>query len=518
MNERRERAAKIKDLPDVKFPEMKFWNYEEGTPRRHQRVGTSWLYWAERGILADTVGLGKTIVLIALIDLLKERGQLRNSALVIVKPSLIMQWCSEIQRFSPDIGVMPIIGPERERSERYAFPGTDVFVIGFQMALRDAEIIRRVRPSLCIADDVDPIRNRDNATARLMRRIARTTDRMVVSSGTPIQTRLHELYAMLEVVDEAACVSTFGSESQFERRYIKRRLVKQTDPKTGKSMSRKVVVGYKNMEEFKRLVKPFYLRRTHHDLDDSDLPDVVTDTIWLDLTAPQREAYRELQRGVVRLIKEEGETVDRVSAFAKLSYGARICAGLGTLEGIDDVPGDSMFDVPNSCKMDWLIDNLTGDMADEKAVVFCQFKDTIRLAQRRMEEAGVGYVTIWGDERNPHLRQARQRAFWENPETRVCIGTSAMEHGLNLQVARIHINIDMLTNPARMEQLMGRIRRMGSKHKTVFVYNILSTDTQEERYMPLLEQRQALADFVFGERSDLFKPLSSLQILQLISP
>ena len=75
----------------------------------------------------------------------------------------------------------------------------------------------------------------------------------------------------------------------------------------------------------------------------------------------------------------------------------------------------------------------------------------------------------------------------------------------------------MILNPARMEQLAGRIRRDGSAHTSVYVHNLLTLDTQEERYIPLLEREQALIDTVWDESSELFESLSPLALLTLIS-
>jgi SNF2 family DNA or RNA helicase len=192
-------------------------------------------------------------------------------------------------------------------------------------------------------------------------------------------------------------------------------------------------------------------------------------------------------------------------------YGAQICAGLETL-GHEFEPGKT------SVKLDWVVDKLTGDLYDDKVVVFCQFKDTIRALHKRLDAERVGYVTMWGDEPDPEWRRAQQKKFWDDPKTRVCIGTSAMEQSLNLQVSNILINVDMLMNPKRMEQLAGRIRRFGSAHSHAWVFNLLTRDTQEERYLPIVESREALSDFVFGERSELFEQLSPTQLLALIKP
>jgi SNF2 family DNA or RNA helicase len=158
-----------------------------------------------------------------------------------------------------------------------------------------------------------------------------------------------------------------------------------------------------------------------------------------------------------------------------------------------------------------------GDLGEEKVVIFANLKNTVRALQDRLRTEGIGFVTVWGEEANKSKRAESQERFWQDPKCRVLIGTRAIEQSLNLQVARHLINVDMILNPARMEQLAGRIRRDGSAYQHVFVHNLLAADTQEQRYMAMIEREAALSSHVWDENSELFKALSPLDLLHLIS-
>jgi SNF2 family DNA or RNA helicase len=167
--------------------------------------------------------------------------------------------------------------------------------------------------------------------------------------------------------------------------------------------------------------------------------------------------------------------------------------------------------------MDWIIDKLTGDLGDEKVVLFINLKNSVRAMQYRLREEKIGFVTVWGEENDKRKRFEAQERFWRDPECRVLIGTKAIEQSLNLQVARHLINLDIILNPSRMQQLAGRIRRDGSQYSHVFVHNLLTVNTQEARYMPMLEREQALADFIWDENNQLFNALDPIALLHLIS-
>jgi len=69
-----------------------------------------------------------------------------------------------------------------------------------------------------------------------------------------------------------------------------------------------------------------------------------------------------------------------------------------------------------------------------------------------------------------------------------------------------------------MNQLAGRVRRIGSVHQAVYVHNLLTVDTHEERILALLESEAALAGHIWGEQDPIYNALTPIQLLTAISP
>jgi SNF2 family DNA or RNA helicase len=130
----------------------------------------------------------------------------------------------------------------------------------------------------------------------------------------------------------------------------------------------------------------------------------------------------------------------------------------------------------------------------------------------------VGTAKIWGPEASATHRAGEIQRFWNDPQCRVLLGTSSIERSLNLQNANILVNVDSLMNPSRMQQLAGRIRRAGSAHQHIWVFNLFVTDSQEDHYLDVLRRRQAVADFTWSEENDLYEALSSIELMNLILP
>lgn len=484
--------------------------------RRHQHVSVGWMYFKKNFLLADTMGSGKTVSAAGLLAMLKQTGELADPdyggngrAIIVARSPALRQWQGELFRMMPTLSTQIATGPSAERRRLYA-QRWDALLIGPQMLLRDAPLLLEAqhRFALTLTDDIDLLRNMDNQAYRAIELLGNMSDRVGIMTGTPLQKRLPELYAQFHPIGGERL---FGSMNTFKAEHMRKDRVAELHPQSGLIIGYRTKTTYRNMAKLKQQIRPYYMRRTAADLEDVEFPEINPTDVMLELYPRQRQAYRDLQAGVVQLLKDGEIKQKNVHARAKLIYGAQICAGLATL-GLPDEPQTSV-------KLDWVMDNIRpgGDLGKEKVVVFAQFKNTVRALNARLAGHDIGYVNIWGEDSNADHRAAAVEQFWQDPKCRVLIGTQSIEQSLNLQVSRHLINVDMIMNPARMEQLAGRIRRDGSAYKNVFVHNLLIEDSQEERYLPLLEREAALAGFVWDESSELFNQLSAEQMLRLIT-
>jgi SNF2 family DNA or RNA helicase len=529
-----ERAAKIRAAKDIKFPPLRYWNYDachhHDTPQvdceyracggdffNHQRVGIAWLYMMKRGLLADSTGVGKTNQILGLAALMKEKGELHDRMLIVCQTTAVLQWFEESQRWVPNINVEAAY-PGLTRSQRvdkYA-SNWDVMIVGYHMLLKDWQMLERLDIGTLVIDDVDPLLNHDTQTHHRLDALARNTKRSVVINATTIQTRLQQIHAALVPLGGR---DIFGPLDSFEKRFVRKELVASIG-KQGKVTKTYHDVGYKNGAVLKEKLSPMVLRRTYDDLEtggDLRIPAIMPPRhIWLELHPAQRTRYTELQTGVMRMLREDGEQIKHVGAMVKVGYGQQICAGLAAL-GEEDIPSTATK-LGNSVKLDWLMKAITGEWADRKVVCFIKNRGTLDALGARLDKAGIGNARIWGVDANAINRKAETDRFWRDPKCRVFMGTASIERSLNLQVANIVVNVDTHLNPARMTQILGRARRAGSTHSHVYVFNLFTRDTQEERYLHVLGRRQAVSDYVFDDQSDLYEKLSPVELLNLIKP
>jgi SNF2 family DNA or RNA helicase len=250
------------------------------------------------------------------------------------------------------------------------------------------------------------------------------------------------------------------------------------------------------------------LRRTAAELDDVELPAVQPSVTWLDLLPAQRQRYDELSRGILTRLRDTGTEVTRPAAAAAFTRARQICSGLAALDDGRDV----------SVKLDWAVDRITGDLSGEKAFCFVYFRENVRALSARLDAEGVGHVLLWSEETDAAERDRRIARFTEDPDCQVVIATTTAERSLNLQAAGHLIAVDTIMNPARMTQILGRVRRQGSRHSMVVFHHLLCRNTVEEDYPEALRREQAVADAVWGDQGELFaRDMSPRELLERVA-
>jgi superfamily II DNA or RNA helicase len=166
------------------------------------------------------------------------------------------------------------------------------------------------------------------------------------------------------------------------------------------------------------------------------------------------------------------ETIDRERAIADAVAEARLLDAL-----------NASIHCPNrDPKVNALVAALAGDLADERVVIFTEFRDTAQMLWQRLVPLGGAGLVSGNDARlasgpasrrivierfAPVANDARPPAPHE-AVTRL-VATDVLSEGLNLQDARVVVSFDLPWNPVRLAQRIGRIDRLGSPHAEIEV-------------------------------------------------
>jgi superfamily II DNA or RNA helicase len=482
--ERARRAATVRRVLDAgaKLPGVRAELYP------YQTHGVAFLASTRRALLADDMGLGKTLQALAACRWLMDDADM-SRVLIVCPASLKHQWKREIDRFlAMDSQVIQGGVPIRREQYRRRAPFT---IVNYELVLRDGERIRELDPDILVLDEAQRIKNWRTKTADAVKSIR--SRHAFVLTGTPIENRLDDLYSLLQVVDRRV----LGPLWSFNERFL---ILEENGRRA---------VGHRNLKELRRIIRPVFLRRDRaHVL--SQLPDRVDNRFDVPLTATQREIMDEHVQAAAMLLARARRRpltlAEQRRLMAAMTQARMACNAAGLVDK----------ETRGSPKLDEFARVLEEVCQDDtcKVVVFSEWEGMIRFAAERAKRLGIGYLVLSG--RVPTAKRgALLDRFRGDPEARVLFSTDAGGVGLNLQAAQTVINLDLPWNPARLEQRIGRVHRLGQP-RSVNVILMIAERSIESHIETVLEKKRDLFDSVVSEEGGADEVRSQNRTLHLV--
>ena len=434
----------------------------------YQVDGVAFLAASGRALLADDMGLGKTLQAIAAVKWLSSHEGVRRT-LVVCPASLKAQWAREIERFTGD-DTLVIGGPAAQRGVQWRSrsPWT---IVNYELLLRDRTVIQTdLAPDLLILDEAQRIKNWRTKSAAAVKQLQ--TRYAFVLTGTPLENRLEDLYSLMQVIDPRLLGPLWRFLAAFH----------VVDP-------RGAVLGFRNLGALRKRLTPVMLRRDRSLVRDQ-LPDRIQLQLDVPLTDRQRELHDEAASNAARLasiMKRRPLTPQEHNRLMAALQTARMaCDAAGLVD--KETTGS-----PKLTELGRLLEELCVDGA-RKVVVFSEWERMTAMAEGVARELGLGTVRLHGG-----VPSARRGAlidrFREDPSVQVFLSTDAGGVGLNLQAATALINLDLPWNPAKLEQRIARIHRLGQR-EPVQVVLLVAQDSYEQRVETLIQGKQDLFDNV----------------------
>ena len=151
--------------------------------------------------------------------------------------------------------------------------------------------------------------------------------------------------------------------------------------------------------------------------------------------------------------------------------------------------------------------DLAEDIAQsgEKLIIFCHFRSTAVMLKDVLmrlpclcKDKGALPVAMYTGAESDDIREQNVNAFKTDDRCQILIGTDAAAEGLNLQVAKFMIHFEQPDTYAQKVQRNGRIRRIGSKHEYIVIYDIISSDSFDQRKIEKLEKDKMVSESLLG--------------------
>ena len=520
----RESAAKRGD-PNAKFEPVALGPLDK-VLRPYQKQGVYWMRFLEEaglsGLLADEMGLGKTLQTLTWLSLPTARrtgtrtptlsphtplpsrppshpspltphlslltphpspltshppSPIPHPSLIVCPTSLVRNWEAEAKKFTPQLKVLVISGPERARDFR-RIDAADLVVTSYALLQRDfdAAYLGR-RFGAVVLDEAQHIKNRETKNAKAVKLLE--ADRRLALTGTPVENSVADVWSIFDFLmpDYLGDYETF--KLNFENP-----IRESGDAAT--------------LAKLKRKIAPFILRRVKKSVA-KDLPDKIVKVSYCPMSD---DAQREYVAARATARREAGAVV-KAKGFAKSKF--ELLALLMRLRQIAARAKVEPF-------MEQLSDAVAGG---HKILVFSQFVKMLKVLSDELKRAGIPFCYLDGATKD---RLGECNRFNRDPKVPVfLISLMAGGTGLNLTGADMVMHYDPWWNPAVEDQATDRAHRIGQK-KTVYVMKMIASGTIEEKVLALQRRKQAvISATVSTTDAQVMETLTAADLNELLS-
>ncbi len=448
------------------------------------------LFAASRGrtILADDMGLGKTIQAIGAAELLARRRGI-SRVLVICPASVKHQWLTEIERFSDRSAVVIDGSPE----QRHTLYNSEAFfkIVNYELVRRDLENVSALLPDLIVLDEAQRIRNWETVTARTIKPLR--SRYALVLTGTPLENKLEDLYSVVQFVDGRRLGPAFRFLS--EHRQINER---------GK------LIGYRNLDQVREKLAPILLRRRREQVL-NDLPPRTDKIFRVSMSPEQSDYYGDQQKIVAALVRK----LERQGWLSPVDQQRILCA-IQNMRMLCD--STFLYDKETrvSPKLDELREILRELVVEEgrKVVIFSEWEKMNLQVGALLDKMKITYISLHGGV--PARRRGQLIArFRDQPDLKVFLSTDAGGMGINLQAASVVINIEPPWNPARLEQRIARVHRMGQLRSVLAIHLLTENSIEERVWETIRVKKELFKDLFDGAGSEVsFEQLGRRSIIE----
>lgn len=487
-----------------------------------------------RYILADEVGLGKTIEAGMIIKELKSRGLVQR-VLVVCPTGLVTQWASEMQEkfhekfqvilpsdydtirrltdaddvygqydqvISPMDSIKPIekhVGWSEERVEKY----------------NEERIFSIINSGwdLIIIDEAHRVAGSSGEVARykLGYLLSQASPYLLLLSATPHNGKTEPFLRLVRLLDKEAFPNTKSIVKEQVAPYLIRTEKREAIDNNGNLLFKNRVTHLIEMtwderhsfqRELYELVS-HYVSKTYDKARRNRKKNMCLIFLLIIMQRMVTSSTAALRQSLERrldVLKSQNTRIGSLteSDLADLDIEDNVSDALEAmslnmseeieeLEHIISVAKQAEFQHPD-VKVERLvdiIDEILSEDREQKIIIFTEFVGTQKylkdLLDRREFSVSVLNGSMSIDERNEALKEFKTK-------TNIFISTDAGGEGLNLQFSNIIINYDLPWNPMKIEQRCGRADRIGQQ-RDVHIYNFIVGDTVENRVREVLEEK-----------------------------
>ncbi|CAJ1930102.1 unnamed protein product [Sphenostylis stenocarpa] len=479
-----------------------------GHLKPYQLKGVKWLIslWQNglNGILADQMGLGKTIQTIGFLSHLKAKG-LDGPYMIIAPLSTLSNWVNEISRFAPSLPAIIYHGDKKQRDEirrkhmptKTIGPKFPIVITSYEIALNDArKCFRPYNWKYIVVDEGHRLKNSKCKLVKELKCI--NIENKLLLTGTPLQNNLAELWSLLNFI----LPDIFASLEEFESWFNLSAKCNNGATKEELEEKRRAQV----VAKLHAILRPFLLRRMKSDVEIM-LPQKKEIIIYANMTEHQKNLQDHLvNKTLGNYLKEKMSSGRSIPANLIRNLVIQLRKVCNHPDLLDSACDDTSLYPPlnemvEQCGKFHLLDRLLERLfaRNHKVLVFSQFTKVLDIMDYYFSEKGFEVCRIDGSVRLDERKRQIHEFNDANSNCRVfLLSTRAGGLGINLTAADTCILYDSDWNPQMDLQAMDRCHRIGQT-KPVHVYRLSTAQSIEDHMLKRAFSKLKLEHLVIGK-------------------
>ena len=454
--------------------------------RDYQKEGDRWLfnlaYYRLSGILADDMGLGKSLEIITLL----KSCRTKNPNIIVAPASLTYNWFNEFKKWTPNMEVMLVSGngQTREKLISQIKPGQTV-ITSYDYLKRDLELYKKMAFHFVIIDEAQAIKNHQTKNAEAVKEL-KSVSRFAIT-GTPIENSLADLWSIFDFCLPGYLKSYESFRSEYEVEIVRNH---NSDA----------------LAKLNHQIAPFILRRTKAEVL-RELPEKTEQVIYAPMSEEQEKIYNAtLMKARDRILQTGVE--NKMYIFSMLTRLRQICCHPSLY--VENYEGDS---AKHNLVNDIIYDAIA---SNHRMLIFSQFTSMLDILDASLTEKGIRHFKLTGN--TPSEERFRLvDEFNNNEDIKVfLISLKAGGTGLNLVGADTVIHYDPWWNFSAENQASDRVHRIGQKNN-VQIIKMITKDSIEEKILELQNKKKDLLNKVVSDDGNILNKLTNEELLSLFN-
>ena len=453
-----------------------------------------------QALLADEVGLGKTIEAGIVLKELIKRGLARR-ILIVTPASLMTQWQDELlNKFGEEFTIATededwlqekvICSFSRLRLPKTSKKEGKGKKTALQWKLADEESSGALRIlqqeyDLLIIDEAHKLKHRSTQRFKFVSRIRKKY--VLMLTATPVHNNLTELYNLVTILKPGL----LGTIRSFKRHFV------------ASGDGRKP----KNEEHLRKLLASVMIRNRRSDVN-IRFPERKSAIYHLSLTDTEQQLYDAVSEYIRHEFKTQ--TQNQFHLLSLTTLQKELCSSSRAVKAtLDKMAEKSHYPEITRAQLR-AFSELASESAENRKIealleilenfpgkflVFTEFLHTMGYIREHLELKGVETQLFHG---GMDILQRRDAVRNFSRSARVMISTQAGGEGMNLQFCHQLVNYDLPWNPMMVEQRIGRLHRLGQE-EDVLIFNLSVHNTIEANVLDLLSRKIRMFELVVGE-------------------